>query len=118
MTNRPLACARVRERLARQHGDHCPCCYAVMRQGPSVSERKRSGGWADALAARTKAHLYHRGDSRDSRCLWIAACRRCNEDQSRLSLEEWLLILDHRGDPRAPHVRALVNTLIAAGVLP
>lgn len=62
------------------------------------------------VRSRGHIHSINRHKLRDD-AAWVYLCWQCNNDQGNLSLDEWLLILRHRGDPRADRVEQLVGLL-------
>lgn len=103
---------RWRARAGLQWQDCCPFCGVVMVRSPGKGSGRRL-----PPAMRTRAHLRETNHHQREPEHWVHACQSCNGDQGRLALDEWLLVLDHRRDPRADAVRAVVAALREGGWL-
>lgn len=96
--------SKIHIAISGAYGNQCPCC------GVPMEKPKYMGG--QQSEDRTRAHIFSvRHSQRMSAKEWFYGCRRCNNDQGQLSLDEWFLILAYRGDERWRRVLDLLKTL-------
>lgn len=89
--------------VGREHSGCCPFCGGAMRAG--------------VIDVRTRAHFVPRGHPDRANHAFIFACHDCNGEQGRLTLDEWLIVLIYREDPRTRRAMAVVKAAMAAGLL-
>lgn len=116
--NKPLAIIGVREKLRAGYAGVCPFCGCLMVPPPGNGQIDKNRIARASRETRSRAHIHARSSPKRVGELWLYGCIGCNSDQGNLSLDEWVLILDHRKDRRAPLVRAVCVLLERAGVLP
>jgi len=69
--------------LHRHLGDPCPYCGVIMN---------RDGGWHGPQAPSKDHKIPVARDGPDTRENMVACCRRCNEDKSALTVEEYVAV--------------------------